>query len=78
MEKQYLDKKYKTEIDGLRGFAVIAVILNHTSSKILQSGFLGVDIFFVISGFVLTLSLQDKKYENFFEFLKITLQKHNR
>ena len=68
MEKQYLDKNYKPEIDGLRGFAVIAVILNHTSSKILQSGFLGVDIFFVISGFVLTLSLQDKKYENFFEF----------
>ena len=68
MGKQYLEKKYRPEIDGLRGVAVIAVILNHTSSKILPSGFLGVDIFFVISGFVLTLSLQDKNYKNFFEF----------
>ena len=70
MEHTYLKEKYKPEIDGLRAFAVIAVILNHTSYKILPNGFLGVDIFFVISGFVLTLSLEAKKDKNLIEFLK--------
>ena len=60
--------KYKSEIDGLRAFAVISVILNHTSSEILPNGFLGVDIFFVISGFVLTLSFEGKKNTNFVQF----------
>ena len=50
--------KYKPEIDGLRAVAVIAVILNHISSVVLPGGYLGVDIFFVISGYVITLSLQ--------------------
>ncbi|MEB3257047.1 MAG: acyltransferase family protein, partial [Cyanobacteriota bacterium] len=48
---------YRPEIDGLRALAVIAVILNHTRSGWLPSGYLGVDIFFVISGFVITSSL---------------------
>ena len=52
--------KYKPEIDGLRAVAVIAVILNHISSVVLPGGYLGVDIFFVISGYVITLSLQKK------------------
>ncbi len=36
---------YRPEIDGLRALAVIAVILNHTRSEWLPSGYLGVDIF---------------------------------
>ena len=53
-------RPYRPEIDGLRAFAVIAVILNHVDSRILPSGYLGVDIFFVISGYVITLSLLGK------------------
>lgn len=68
MESKYQQEKYKPEIDGLRAFAVVAVILNHTSNNLLPNGFLGVDIFFVISGFVLTLSMEGKKNKNFFEF----------
>ena len=64
-----IEKNYKPEIDGLRALAVIAVIINHTYSSILPNGFLGVDIFFVISGFVLTLSLEEKKNKNLVEFL---------
>ncbi len=45
-------------IEGLRAFAVIAVVANHLGPRRIPSGYLGVDIFFVISGFVITKSLQ--------------------
>ena len=61
--------KYRPEIDGLRGFAVIAVIINHFNKDILPSGYLGVDIFFVISGYVITSSLFGNNYKNFRNFL---------
>ena len=48
---------YRPEIDGLRAIAVLAVILFHFSERILPRGFLGVDVFFVISGYVITASL---------------------
>lgn len=47
---------YRPDIDGLRALAVIAVIINHFNKNLLPSGYLGVDIFFVISGFVITSS----------------------
>ncbi|MFM9088559.1 MAG: acyltransferase family protein, partial [Cyanobium sp.] len=53
--------KYRPEIDGLRALAVIAVILNHIQPSLLPSGYLGVDIFFVISGYVITGSLINKE-----------------
>ncbi len=45
---------YRPDIDGLRAFAVIAVILFHLDETLLPGGFIGVDTFFVISGFVVT------------------------
>ena len=61
--------KYRPEIDGLRAFAVVAVIINHFNKDLLPSGYLGVDIFFVISGYVITSSLADRKSKNFLDFL---------
>jgi len=49
---------YRADIDGLRGVAVSLVILYHLFPRALPNGYLGVDIFFVISGFVVTQSLQ--------------------
>ena len=60
---------YRPEIDGLRAFAVVAVIINHFNKDFLPNGYLGVDIFFIISGYVITSSLSNKKKTNFIEFI---------
>jgi Acyltransferase family len=46
--------QYRPEIQGLRALAVAIVITEHFNRNILPNGYLGVDIFFVISGFVIT------------------------
>ncbi|MFM9109065.1 MAG: acyltransferase family protein [Prochlorococcaceae cyanobacterium] len=48
---------FRSDIQGLRALAVVAVIINHFNPKSLAGGFLGVDLFFVISGYVITNSL---------------------
>ena len=62
-----LDRKkiYLPEVDGIRAFAVTIVIINHFNKDFLPSGFLGVDIFFLISGFVITSSLIGRSETNF-------------
>ena len=60
---------YRPEIDGLRALAVICVILNHLDKTLLPGGYLGVDIFFVISGFVITSSLYKRKDKNLKVFI---------
>ncbi len=49
--------KYRSEIDGLRTIAVVPVILYHAGFTIFQGGFVGVDVFFVISGYLITTIL---------------------
>ena len=51
---------YRPELDGLRALAIIPVILFHIHPEWLPGGFLGVDVFFVISGYLITsLLLRD-------------------
>lgn len=58
--------KYRPDIDGLRAVAVLAVIFFHTSVPGFSGGFVGVDIFFVISGFLITsIILHDIKQGQF-------------
>ena len=45
---------YKKEIDGLRAVSIIFVILFHAEIDLFKGGFIGVDIFFVISGYLIT------------------------
>ena len=68
MRTSQSSSKYRPEIDGLRAFAVTAVIINHFNKNLLPSGYLGVDIFFVISGYVITSSLADRQSEDFLDF----------
>ena len=60
-----INHDYRLEIDGLRALAIIAVILNHLNKNLLPSGYLGVDIFFVISGYVITSSISKKGFKTF-------------
>jgi peptidoglycan/LPS O-acetylase OafA/YrhL len=62
-------------IDGLRALAVLAVIAFHFNTGLAPSGFVGVDIFFVISGYVITLSLTKYPSVSVAQFL-LTFYKH--
>jgi len=46
--------KYRTDIDGLRSVAIIPVVLFHAGLSVVSGGYVGVDVFFVISGFLIT------------------------
>ena len=63
--------KYRPEIDGLRTLAVSSVLLFHLDKNYLPGGFLGVDIFFVISGFLITSIILSKLETN--SFLRSTI-----
>ena len=65
--------KYRAEIDGLRALAVVPVILFHAGFELFRGGFVGVDVFFVISGYLITTILiediENKRFSivNFYE-----------
>ena len=60
---------YRAEIDGLRAIAVLPVILFHAGFEWFRGGFVGVDIFFVISGYLITTILIDEIESNTFSFI---------
>jgi peptidoglycan/LPS O-acetylase OafA/YrhL len=53
--------KYRQEIDGLRAVAVVSVILFHAGFGKLSGGFVGVDVFFVISGYLITTLILEER-----------------
>ena len=67
--------RYRPEIDGLRAISVISVLIYHAQlelfgSKMLTGGFIGVDIFFVISGYLITsIILKEILFKRTFSFL---------
>jgi peptidoglycan/LPS O-acetylase OafA/YrhL len=61
---------YRKEIDGLRALAVISVILFHAAPKTFSGGFIGVDVFFVISGYLITSIILHEQHRDTFSVLR--------
>ena len=61
-------ENYRPDIDGLRAFAVLSVVLYHAFPKLVRGGYVGVDIFFVISGFLISSILFTEMTEDRFSF----------
>ncbi|MFM1540209.1 acyltransferase family protein [Helcococcus ovis] len=58
-----MKRRYISGIDFLKAIAIISVVLYHINSKMFPGGFIGVDLFFVISGYLLANSLVNKNKE---------------
>ncbi|HQX48466.1 MAG TPA: acyltransferase family protein [Planctomycetaceae bacterium] len=69
---------YRTEIDGLRAFAVVPVILFHMGFSWIAGGYLGVDVFFVISGFLITSILRKEIADGTFSFWRFWVRRIRR
>jgi len=59
---------YRPDIDGLRALAVLSVFFYHLYPQLLPGGFLGVDVFFVISGYLITLIILRENRHGIFSF----------
>lgn len=67
--ERHTRSSYRADIDGLRALAVLLVVLFHAFPQVLPGGFIGVDVFFVISGFLITSILLASLDEQRFSFL---------
>jgi peptidoglycan/LPS O-acetylase OafA/YrhL len=62
--------KYRAEVDGLRTVAVLPVILYHAGYSFFSGGYIGVDVFFVISGYLITTNIASEIEQGNFKLLK--------
>ncbi len=65
-----MSRDYRPEVDGLRAIAVLSVVIFHVFPAVLPGGFIGVDIFFVISGYLITRHLLSDFKKDIFSISK--------
>ncbi len=70
--------KYRQEIDGLRAIAVLSVILFHANFTLFGGGFVGVDVFFVISGYLITSIIIKELDQQKFSLINFYLRRARR
>jgi peptidoglycan/LPS O-acetylase OafA/YrhL len=63
------NQRYRPDVDGLRAVAILSVIAFHAFPNLVQGGFVGVDVFFVISGFLITSVIVNSLEAGNFSFL---------
>lgn len=68
-KSQLSPRKYRADIDGIRALAVLSVFFFHLQPTLLPGGFLGVDVFFVISGYLITGIILRENYLRTFSFI---------
>lgn len=72
-------EKYRADIDGLRALSVALVLIYHIDHRVIPGGFIGVDIFFVISGYVITKMIRNELVTTgTFDFVKFTAKRAQR
>lgn len=71
-------EKYRPDIDGIRALAIVEVILFHLFPGYVPGGFIGVDIFFIISGYLITKIILSDLNKNNFEIIKFYVRRINR
>jgi peptidoglycan/LPS O-acetylase OafA/YrhL len=71
-------EKYRPDIDGLRAIAVVAVVAFHSFPNFFKGGFVGVDIFFVISGFLISGIIIDALERDRFSYLDFYIRRIRR
>ena len=78
MHKDLSHPKYRPDIDGLRALAIISVVLFHTFPSVIRGGFVGVDIFFVISGFLISTIIVENLGAGTFSFREFYIRRIRR
>jgi len=76
--KQLIHPKYRPDIDGLRAIAVLSVVAFHAFPSLIQGGFVGVDVFFVISGYLISSIIFGSLEKNNFSFVDFYTRRVNR
>ena len=69
---------YRADLDGLRAVAILCVVLFHAYPQLLPGGLMGVDLFFVLSGYLITQLLQRRELSaisDYYRFYKSRLQR---
>ncbi len=70
--------QYRPDVDGLRAIAVLAVILYHANLALFSGGYVGVDIFFIISGYLITAITVNELNKGKFTFTNFYIRRIKR
>ena len=70
--------KYRPDIDGLRAVAVVPVVLYHLNISLVSGGFVGVDVFFVISGYLITSLISAEMFEGTYSVTRFYVRRARR
>ncbi len=77
-EKMNLKTSYRSDIDGLRAIAILLVLIFHAGFPFFSGGFIGVDVFFVLSGFLITSLIDTEIKEKRFSYKNFYLRRIRR